>query len=793
MRAFFAKGVYKMHVPWAVEGLPALLHLSLFLFFGGLAIFLFNVDQEVFICVVLWIGLFLVVYVLLTMLPLIRHDSPYYTPLSIPIWFPYAVIHYANFAFRSPRFDSECDLEEAYERYYELRGRYRGWILGGMEKTAAETASERPSGVDIGILGWTISALGDDDSLEKFFEAIPGFFNSKLVEDLREHLPDNISTMLSNALGGFLGRTLSSNSVIGSVKSHRLDICLSAINSLPNTTGASSILFPILLHHWNQVPRTVELGHIISRWCFSHDEDIAWYAQIMVSSVLVTVRERDDRWVELAVLAYDLTEREVRDIVTHGDDSVSLAVLIHFTRTPAETPAAFRSFPLAISLAGVLKPFTRFDIRYTLSGLQHDFCTLWNEIVQEAKNQGYHSNSVEILKTIRHHYIVLHQGTDAAPTAFSSSTHYLQRILFEPSSYPLCNIASHRREYVPVPVPVPVPTQPAHFPDPSPRLSISGRSALGSTVSLQVNEATIITGPPSLSHPTTLIGIRDSSQPTVASPPALPVHTNPRPIAIDASPPGAVAAALQDIPPRDTSSHPLGGTTPRDIVAPCTEPDIIEMLSIASLPTPTPALFPVPASTPPVLDQSLELYDAGAASTSDPLLPASSIVDFSITTSPSPSRDSSLPNAEFHVLNSTTSSHSTGHTTLPHLRARGLVNTGSMCFANAVLQLLANALPFCNLFREFGGLKGRCGVGGREIDGGATPLVDATVRFFEEFVVKENVLPPMQQPPQQAAGGKPREDEEATKEYTAMNPMYLYDAMKEKRRLETFLVRSRST
>ncbi|KAF8475257.1 hypothetical protein DFH94DRAFT_603116, partial [Russula ochroleuca] len=41
IRAFFADGVDKMHMPWAVEGLPALLHLSLFLFFGGLVIFLF--------------------------------------------------------------------------------------------------------------------------------------------------------------------------------------------------------------------------------------------------------------------------------------------------------------------------------------------------------------------------------------------------------------------------------------------------------------------------------------------------------------------------------------------------------------------------------------------------------------------------------------------------------------------------------------------------------------------------------------------------------------------------------
>ncbi|KAF8471368.1 hypothetical protein DFH94DRAFT_612612, partial [Russula ochroleuca] len=48
MRAFFADGVDKMHIPWAVEGLPTLLHLSLFLFFGGLVIFLFNIDHTVF-------------------------------------------------------------------------------------------------------------------------------------------------------------------------------------------------------------------------------------------------------------------------------------------------------------------------------------------------------------------------------------------------------------------------------------------------------------------------------------------------------------------------------------------------------------------------------------------------------------------------------------------------------------------------------------------------------------------------------------------------------------------------
>ena len=77
---------------------------------------------------------------------------------------------------------------------------------------------------------------------------------------------------------------------------------------------------------------------------------------------------------------------------------------------------------------------------------------------------------------------------------------------------------------------------------------------------------------------------------------------------------------------------------------------------------------------------------------------------------------------------------------------------------------------------------------------GVTPLVDATVRFFEEFVSKEKEPPPTQQPSQQAAGGKPREDEGAMKEHNAVDPfepIYMYDAMKEKGRLKTFLVSSR--
>ena len=786
MRAFFNNGAEKMHIPWAVEGLPALLHLSLFLFFWGLAIFLFNVDHEVFTCVVLWIGLFSFVYVLITMLPLIRHDSPYYTPLSIPAWFTYAVIHYETFKFRYRRLDGR----EASSRRIELwtlRNRYRGWILWGMEKRAEEAASEQSSDVDIGILDWTIGALGDDDSLEKFFEAIPGFFNSTLVGDLRERLPDDISRRLSNALDGFWDRTLSSNSVIDSVKLHRLDIYLSAISLLPDTTtGVWSFLLGILFDHSlrDQVPQNVEMGHILARWCTSNDINTAEYAHRMVAKVLWTARERNDRWVELAARVYGLSERDVRDFVTHGDDCVSLAILIQITRK------VVRSRPLL----RVLGEFTRFDIRNTHSGLQHDFCTLWNEFVQEAKNQEFDSTPVSILRLIRDYYIALHQGTDATPIAFSPSTHPLDHILWQPSSYPLCHIPSHRPDSI---THIPLLTQPAHSSDAPPGHSTSGRS----TIPQQVKEPNAVAGPSSLSRPTTLSEIRDSSLAPAAASPTLPVHIRPpltipvhtRPHSSDASPPGAVFAAPQDVRATATLPRPLEGTTQRDVVVSSTEPDI---LSPPSMTAPTSTQASVPASKPPVLNiaKSLESYDAGAASasTSNPLLPTSSVIGFSIPATPPPPRPPPPPIAEsLALLRSTTPPRPSGDAALLRLRVRGLVNAGSMCFANAILQLLVHSPPFWDLFRELGGLKGRRGEGGQETGGCATPLVDATVRLFEEFVVKENELPPMQRPPQQAAGGKPREDGGGTKEHTAVDLMYMYDAMKEKRRLETFLVRSR--
>ena len=110
-----------------------------------------------------------------------------------------------------------------------------------------------------------------------------------------------------------------------------------------------------------------------------------------------------------------------------------LAILIHETRQVILTdPEKW----------WILSPLSKFDIRNTLPELKNEFCALWNEIVRGAVDMEY-TYHVDCLREIRHLYIDLHQGTDAAPTAFDASTDDRDSILNQPSSYLLCNIPTH--------------------------------------------------------------------------------------------------------------------------------------------------------------------------------------------------------------------------------------------------------------------------------------------------------------------------------------------------------------
>jgi hypothetical protein len=230
------------------------------------------------------------------------------------------------------------------------------------------------------------------------------------------------------------------------------------MNMIPDHLCCVDLMDDNLRSRLHQVPVSIERVQAMARW-FTHTV-FCGIARTTAAKNLVRIQERDNRWIALASDAFGLSEGDLQDNVALGGDNVFLAILIDISR---------RALPYD---SGLVETLTRFNIHHTLPRLQHDFCTLWNELVQADRNRRH---AAATLRLIRHHYIALHQDTDDSINGFDSS-------LFPPSSYPLCNPLSHRVDSV------------AHIPVPTSRaVPFPAQSD---------DSATAIIGPPSPSDPT---------------------------------------------------------------------------------------------------------------------------------------------------------------------------------------------------------------------------------------------------------------------------------------------------
>ena len=414
----------------AVELLPALIHLSLFLFFAGLLIFLFNIHHSVFVSVIWWIGLYSITYGWVTLMPLARYDSPYYTPLSSFAWSIYASTLYTFFSALKPIVRASSSTPKYLQ---QLIKRYADRIFRDVLEAADQVVSDKSSEIDTGILEWTVGTLDEDDALEKFFEAIPDFINSMLAKDIQRNLSVMLRLMLLKPLDGFLRRTFSSHSVDKSVKFRRLVICKEALDVICFSDTVLPILHNILHDPSSQVPQSIEAGNTLARWCFDDNKDIAEIARCMVAQILETVRQRDHRWIALAVRAFNLPDQILQNS-SYDEDNVLLSILIYYVRgIIGPTP---RTLPIPWSLFEI-------NLEHTLPELRHNFCALWNDIVFKARQEAVGRTFTDLLRRIRHVYIALHHDTDAAPMMFSALTPDSNHILDNALLYPSCNIASH--------------------------------------------------------------------------------------------------------------------------------------------------------------------------------------------------------------------------------------------------------------------------------------------------------------------------------------------------------------
>jgi len=421
MRAFFAKGVDRFQVAWAVEALPALVHLSVFLFFAGLLIFLLNVNHTIFGPVCCWVVLSSAAYVCITFLPIFWHDSPYYAPLSSAAWLLYTTIPYVFFAAMAFIPSRHRRTFWIWVHFCDLRNRYRRWILGGIEKAAEETTSERASEIDCRIVEWTVDALGEDDALEKFLEAIPGFYQSDVAEE--HDLPREVQEKIEVAAGKFLNRTFSSGSVCKSVVESRVSTCLNAAFVVGGHSGVANVLRTMVDGNLYGGPQSVEMGHFLMRWVKSKGVLVAVTAEVhcIVALILQSARERDDRWKALTLDHLGISEQDLENYLAHGD-TVLLASLVWVIVQLTLSPWDWTPF-------NALRRLSTLDICGTAPDVRGIFCMTWNRLLRIAELSGAYSRPVGVLNCIRQLYISAHRSSDSPPTAFSDTTSSLDDVL----------------------------------------------------------------------------------------------------------------------------------------------------------------------------------------------------------------------------------------------------------------------------------------------------------------------------------------------------------------------------
>ncbi|KAH9965093.1 hypothetical protein BGW80DRAFT_759519 [Lactifluus volemus] len=542
IHAFRYRGIMNSGFFMTFDITGTLIHISLFLFFIGLLIYFFHINFTLFCAVAWFLGASAVAYLILALMPIYRIDSPYGSPLSFLLYWPftgalYAILHILNSII--PAGDTASEYLHRLETIYSK----------GFPKAFLDSALKHSPDIECQIMDRTIDKMSDPE-LEWAFRRLCDFSSSGVVSYLQRSLAN---LKWSSALEAFSDRTLSSDPLSKWDRIRRLGLCMKVADLAPFPNAGLHTLRQIF-DRQHPVLQSFEMGDIL-RTRNRSNQEIGFYTQILVSGIIVNVPSHDDRWIALASDLLGKSEDVVRGYRDRGDDNVLLANLIHITRQ------IIRSSPIGQGeahdlFAYIFRSLSNIDIRNTLPGLQHDFLILWNEI-----------NSTEIRDDLRNLRDVLTQGRDndlATPPAPDSNLPGHPPDSISPHPHPPSPVASH-------PTAEPVARRQATVtPGNTPDISSRGQSTVHENTS-HTNPADSTssqgTSPASFPHSPLPVPGHPTSHPGNGAPPggasdrslSQPVA----PPAMSPSPPeplerhGAIPGNIADTSPR---GHPGSGT-----------------------------------------------------------------------------------------------------------------------------------------------------------------------------------------------------------------------------------------
>jgi hypothetical protein len=236
----------------AIGLIPLPLHISVFLFFSGLIIFLFTISHVIATAVTVCVGIFGLAYFILTILPTLDDVCPYFTPMSDIWWYLWHTsLSVAAYCIRWPmkRFLSRSMRHSLGNALTPRQGKLAAWLKaienaiknhkkrlkGGLRRNIIRRAIGAPMAVDLNALVWLLQrpAMAETGNIQGFVASIPGETLVLLMSvpknsgkiTFREHL----SALLRSCAVGTVG-------LDGDVRRSRLLVCLEALHHIVKAT-----------------------------------------------------------------------------------------------------------------------------------------------------------------------------------------------------------------------------------------------------------------------------------------------------------------------------------------------------------------------------------------------------------------------------------------------------------------------------------------------------------------------------------------------------------------------------
>ena len=207
IREYFARGADRFHISKLVETLPALLLITVLLFFSGLVVFSFRGNIIVAYVTIAIVAFCVLWYIILTLAPLVFHDCPYRTPLSTPLWWCVQVIQLSVFSvalhmayfFRDKLRVVKTGVVEA---IHNQQINKKMSFSQGMISTVEGSAKRFSLDIFRAALCRTLYLVDEDHELEEFVTGIPGLSESEALRKLDTLSPHNAGRVVLAALPG---------------------------------------------------------------------------------------------------------------------------------------------------------------------------------------------------------------------------------------------------------------------------------------------------------------------------------------------------------------------------------------------------------------------------------------------------------------------------------------------------------------------------------------------------------------------------------------------------------------